>query len=42
MILSRVVQNCPGLRYLSLLGNTACPSELLGGEEDENDYQRYR
>lgn len=33
---------CPRLRYLSLLGNQACPHEILGGEHDDEDYQRYR
>ncbi|KAI6659752.1 Leucine-rich repeat-containing protein C10 [Oopsacas minuta] len=42
VVLSKIRKNCPDLSYLSLLGNIACPSELLGGEEDENDYQRYR
>eukprot|EP00051_Salpingoeca_urceolata_P024005 m.414995 g.414995 ORF g.414995 m.414995 type:complete len:324 (-) comp20176_c5_seq8:369-1340(-) len=33
-------QRLPQLRYLSLLGNQACPNELV--EKDEDDYQRYR
>ncbi len=28
------------LTYLSLLGNSACPNELVA--KDEEDYQRYR
>jgi len=30
----------PSLRFLSLLGNAACPNELMRKEEE--DYQRYR
>lgn len=32
----------PSLQYLSLLGNMACPNELVCKENDEDDYQRYR
>lgn len=32
----------PGLKYLSLLGNHACPNELTCSENDDNDYQSYR
>lgn len=32
----------PSLQYLSLLGNMACPNELVCKEKDEEDYQRYR
>ncbi|CAL8256014.1 unnamed protein product [Lota lota] len=32
----------PGLRYLSLLGNEACPNQLVSPDKDEDDYQRYR
>lgn len=32
----------PSLQYLSLLGNMACPNELVCKEKDEDDYQRYR
>lgn len=32
----------PSLQYLSLLGNIACPNELVCKEKDEDDYQRYR
>ena len=39
MLLGKV---CPKLHYLSLLGNQACPHEMLGGEHDDEDYQRYR
>ncbi|XP_072050949.1 leucine-rich melanocyte differentiation-associated protein-like [Amphiura filiformis] len=34
--------NCPSLTYLSMLGNQACPNELLSLDKDEEDYQRYR
>lgn len=37
------LQTCfPSLTYLSMLGNQACPNELLATDKDEEDYQRYR
>ncbi len=30
----------PSIKYLSLLGNTACPNELV--DKDDDDYKRYR
>ncbi|TWW78961.1 Leucine-rich melanocyte differentiation-associated protein [Takifugu flavidus] len=30
------------LAYLSLLGNEACPNQLVSPDKDEDDYQRYR
>lgn len=41
-LLSKLTVMCPKLRYLSLLGNQACPHEMLGGGHDDEDYQRYR
>lgn len=41
-LLAQLGVMCPKLRYLSLLGNQACPHEMLGGEHDDEDYQRYR
>ena len=38
--LSQVKDSYPKLSFLSLLGNTACPNELV--LKDEDDYQRYR
>uniref|UniRef100_A0A671TEM6 Leucine rich melanocyte differentiation associated n=1 Tax=Sinocyclocheilus anshuiensis TaxID=1608454 RepID=A0A671TEM6_9TELE len=32
----------PALEYLSLLGNEACPNQLVSMDKDEDDYQRYR
>ncbi|KAF5900909.1 leucine-rich melanocyte differentiation-associated protein, partial [Clarias magur] len=32
----------PALEYLSLLGNEACPNQLVSLDKDEDDYQRYR
>ncbi|KAM7385512.1 hypothetical protein PAMP_001594 [Pampus punctatissimus] len=29
-------------QYLSLLGNEACPNQLVSPDKDEDDYQRYR
>lgn len=42
LLLAKVAHNLPNLRYLSLLGNIACPNELSDREKDEQDYQRYR
>ena len=41
-LIYKVKTSFPGLKYLSLLGNSACPNQLSGLENDENDYQRYR
>jgi len=41
-LLDKVVVQLPSLRYLSLLGNPACPTQLSCLESDEEDYQRYR
>ena len=41
-ILTTLKEKCPNLHYLSLLGNQACPNELLGTGHDDEDYQRYR
>ena len=41
-LLTTLAKACPNLRYLSLLGNQACPNELLGSGHDDEDYQRYR
>ncbi|KAG7511764.1 leucine-rich melanocyte differentiation-associated [Solea senegalensis] len=32
----------PHLHTLTLLGNQACPNQLVSPDKDENDYQRYR
>uniref|UniRef100_A0A8C5PQZ6 Leucine rich melanocyte differentiation associated n=1 Tax=Leptobrachium leishanense TaxID=445787 RepID=A0A8C5PQZ6_9ANUR len=42
ILLDKVASAAPALEYLSLLGNQACPNELVSTENDENDYQRYR
>jgi len=37
------IQSCfPNLKFLSMLGNPACPDQLSNVEKDEDDYQRYR
>ena len=41
-LLATLTKACPNLKYLSLLGNQACPNELLGSGHDDEDYQRYR
>ncbi|XP_057308704.1 leucine-rich melanocyte differentiation-associated protein-like isoform X2 [Hydractinia symbiolongicarpus] len=40
--LSKVKEKLPNLKYLSMLGNEACPNQLSSYENDEEDYQRYR
>lgn len=39
-LLDKLAKYTPQLEYLSLLGNPACPNELMDG--DEEDYQNYR
>ena len=39
-LLAAIAARCPKLSFLSLLGNAACPNELV--ERDEEDYKRYR
>uniref|UniRef100_A0A8C3B5M0 Leucine rich melanocyte differentiation associated n=1 Tax=Cairina moschata TaxID=8855 RepID=A0A8C3B5M0_CAIMO len=41
-LLDHLAEVVPSLQYLSLLGNVACPNELVCKEKDEDDYQRYR
>ncbi|XP_074029028.1 leucine-rich melanocyte differentiation-associated protein isoform X2 [Leptinotarsa decemlineata] len=41
-LLTKINQNVPNIIYLSLLGNKACPNELSGSENNDEDYQRYR
>ncbi|XP_071985424.1 leucine-rich melanocyte differentiation-associated protein isoform X2 [Engystomops pustulosus] len=41
-LLDALASSAPALEYLSLLGNQACPNELVSTEKDEDDYQRYR
>lgn len=41
-LLDTLATSAPALEYLSLLGNQACPNELVSTENDEDDYQRYR
>ncbi|XP_048964783.1 leucine-rich melanocyte differentiation-associated protein isoform X6 [Canis lupus dingo] len=41
-LLDHLAKVTPALEYLSLLGNVACPNELVSLEKDEEDYKRYR
>jgi len=41
-LLSQVSRKTPELRYISLLGNPACPDQLTNRDCDYDDYQRYR
>ena len=41
-LLKQLARNFPNLRFLSLLGNKACPNQLSSAEKDEEDYRRYR
>ncbi|KAI1291927.1 hypothetical protein HDE_07320 [Halotydeus destructor] len=41
-LLSKLKVSFSRLKYLSLLGNDACPDRLSNSEKDDDDYQRYR
>uniref|UniRef100_A0A6I8PB96 Leucine-rich melanocyte differentiation-associated protein n=1 Tax=Ornithorhynchus anatinus TaxID=9258 RepID=A0A6I8PB96_ORNAN len=41
-LLDHLAEVTPSLEYLSLLGNVACPNELVSLDKDEDDYKRYR
>ncbi|XP_037553683.1 leucine-rich melanocyte differentiation-associated protein [Nematolebias whitei] len=41
-LLEHLADLTPSLQYLSLLGNEACPNQLVSPDKDEDDYQRYR
>eukprot|EP00066_Takifugu_rubripes_P012308 XP_011601574.1 PREDICTED: leucine-rich repeat-containing protein C10orf11 homolog isoform X1 [Takifugu rubripes] len=41
-LLEHLADATPSLQYLSLLGNEACPNQLVSPDKDEDDYQRYR
>lgn len=41
-LVSTLKRFAPALRYLSLLGNSACPDQLSVDDVDESDYQLYR
>ncbi|XP_042592248.1 leucine-rich melanocyte differentiation-associated protein-like isoform X3 [Cyprinus carpio] len=40
-LLDHLAEVTPALEYLSLLGNEACPNQLVSMDKDEDDYQRY-
>jgi hypothetical protein len=41
-LLNQLPKKFPKLRFLSLLGNIACPDQLSSNDKDEEDYKRYR
>ncbi|XP_008183978.1 leucine-rich melanocyte differentiation-associated protein isoform X2 [Acyrthosiphon pisum] len=41
-LVTQIKYSMPSLRFLSLIGNKACPTQLIDFEKDENDYKRYR
>ncbi|KAK3855865.1 hypothetical protein Pcinc_037760 [Petrolisthes cinctipes] len=41
-LLDQICERLPNLRYLSLLGNEACPDQLTSADKDEKDYRCYR
>ncbi|XP_015238612.1 leucine-rich melanocyte differentiation-associated protein [Cyprinodon tularosa] len=41
-LLDNLADVTPSLQYLSLLGNEACPNQLVSLDKDDDDYQRYR
>ncbi|KAL0268908.1 UNVERIFIED_CONTAM: hypothetical protein PYX00_010689 [Menopon gallinae] len=42
LFLQKVQDSIPSIRYLSLLGNKACPNQLSDMNKDDEDYKRYR
>ncbi|XP_046668078.1 leucine-rich melanocyte differentiation-associated protein-like isoform X1 [Homalodisca vitripennis] len=42
LLLTKIEHNTPNIKYLSLLGNLACPNQLSDHSKDDEDYQRYR
>ncbi|XP_004225756.2 leucine-rich melanocyte differentiation-associated protein [Ciona intestinalis] len=42
IFISRLAKHCLSLTYLSLLGNEACPHEILDSNKTEKDYENYR
>ena len=42
MFIDKVKVLFPKITYLSMLGNTACPNQLIDMSKDEYDYSRYR
>lgn len=42
MFTDKVKALFPKITYLSMLGNTACPNQLIDMSKDEYDYSRYR
>lgn len=42
VFIDKVKINFPNLIYLSLLGNVACPNQLIDLNKDDYDYSRYR
>ncbi|XP_068631184.1 leucine-rich melanocyte differentiation-associated protein-like isoform X2 [Battus philenor] len=41
-LIEKINEYLPGLTYLSILRNKACPNELSDCDKDDSDYQRYR
>ncbi|CAL4109616.1 unnamed protein product [Meganyctiphanes norvegica] len=41
-LMSMMSKQVPNLRFLSLIGNEACPDQLSSMDKDENDYRLYR
>lgn len=42
VFIDKIKVQFPNLTYLSLLGNQACPNQLIDMNKDEYDYSRYR
>lgn len=40
--MDQIEKKFPHLKFLSLLGNVACPDQLSNNDKDEDDYRRYR
>ncbi|BES87887.1 chromosome 10 open reading frame 11 [Nesidiocoris tenuis] len=42
LFLAKLKRNAPNVKYLSMLGNKACPTPWAHVDNDEDDYTRYR
>lgn len=42
ILIDELQKHVTSLRYLSLLGNEACPDQLSNTDKDDEDYHRYR
>ncbi len=41
-LIEKISKAFPNMTYLSLMGNQACPNQLIDESKDEYDYSKYR